>query len=142
MTNAHWVDPNELFGGENKSLGFPVVVLKQLNHCEVLLIAGEAKDTARMKYQQWKTSERVSVSPDRDNLNPGVVPDVVGNHMGNLAERTVLEPDGIFSPPFTSTQRLQQHQGNPKQQQMGDLMPGMAFGEKVNQVRSFLKIFQ
>ena len=58
VTNAHWVDPTEIFGGENKSLGFPVVVLKQLNHCEVLLIAGEAKDTARMSYQQWKASER------------------------------------------------------------------------------------
>ena len=63
VTNALWVDPNEIFGGENKSLGFPVVVLKQLNHCEVLPIAEEAKDTARMKYQQWKASERVGVSP-------------------------------------------------------------------------------
>ena len=142
VNNAHWVDPNEIFGGENKSLGFPVVVLKQLNHCEVLLIAGEARDTARMVYQQWKASERVGVSPGRENLNPGVVHDVVGSHMGNLAERTMLEPDGIFSPPFASTQRLQQHHVNPQQQQMGDLLSGMACGENVNKVRSFAKTFQ
>ena len=133
VTNAHWVDPTEIFGGENKSLGFPVVVLKQLNHCEVLLIAGEAKDTARMSYQQWKASERVGVSPGRDDLNPGVVHDVVGSHMGNLTERTMLEPDGIFSPPFTSTPRLQQHQGNPQQQHM-------VSHDFINQVRVFVSI--
>ena len=82
------------------------------------------------------------MSPGRENLNPGVVHDVVGSHMGNLAERTMLEPDGIFSPPFASTQRLQQHHVNPQQQQMGDLLSGMACGENVNKVRSFAKTFQ
>ena len=115
VTNAHWVDPNEIFGGENKSLGFPVVILKQLNHCEVLPIAGEAKDTARMKYQQWKASERVGVSPVKENVNPGVVYDAVGSHMGNLAERTMLEPDqdpdDIFEPPITSTPVQRRNEG-------------------------------
>ena len=101
-----------------------MVVLKQLNHCEVLLIASEAKDSARMRYEEWKASERVGVFPGRD-LNPGVVHDVSG------------ESVGIFSPLFTSTQRLQKHQGHPKQQQMGNLMSGMAFREKVNQVKPF-----
>ena len=115
VTNAHWVDPNEIFGGENKTLEFPVVILKQLNHCEVLPIAGEAKDTARMKYQQWKASERVGVSPVKENVNPGVVYDAVGSHMGNLAERTMLEPDqdpdDIFEPPITSTPVQRRNEG-------------------------------
>ena len=115
VTNAHWVDPNEIFGGENKSLGFPVVILKQLNHCEVIPIAGEAKDTARMKYQKWKNSERMGVSPVKENVNSGVVYDVVGSHMGNLAERTMLEADqdpaGIFEPLITSTPVQRRNEG-------------------------------
>ena len=115
MTNAHWVDPNEIFGGENKFLGFPVVILKQLNHCKVIPIAGEAKDTARMKYQKWKNSERMGVSPVKENVNSGVVYDVVGSHMGNLAERTMLEADqdpaGIFEPLITSTPVQRRNEG-------------------------------
>ena len=43
VTNSHWVDPNKMFGGKNHPLKWPVVVLKQLNHYETLLIAEEAK---------------------------------------------------------------------------------------------------
>ena len=87
-----------------------------------------------MKYQEWKASERVGVSPGRENLNSGADHDVDESHVGNLADRTMSEPDGIFSPPCTSTPRLEKYQGNSKQQQRGDRM---AFGEKVNLVRSF-----
>ena len=141
VINSHWVDPNELFGGESHSQGCPVVVLSQLNHYESLLIAEEAKDTARMRHQQWKISERVGVSPDRehlgDNMNSTAVHD--GIQMGNLMERSMLEPDGTFSPPFASTPRLQQHHDNPQQQQMEDLLSVMASGDDVNQVISFAK---
>ena len=53
-------------------------------------------------------------------------------------ERTMLEPDGAFSPPLASTQHVQEDQGNPQQQQMG----GMDCERTVDQVRSFSKIFQ
>ena len=106
VTNSHWVAPNKLFGGENHSLRCPVVVLSQLNHYELVLVAEEAKGTIQMKYQQWETSERVCLSPGRENLNPSN--DEVGSQMGNLAERSMLEPDGTFSPPLTSTPMQQQ----------------------------------
>ena len=94
-----------MFGGKNHPLKWPVVVLKQLNHYETLLIAEEAKGTAQMKYQQWKTSERVGVSPAslNENLNRSVVHDGVESQKGNLMERSMLEPDGTFFPPLSST---------------------------------------
>ena len=138
VTNSHWVDPNKLFGGRNHSLRCPVVVLSQLRHYESLLIAEEAKDTARMKYQQWKASERVCVSPDREslneNLNPSVVHDVVGSQMGNLMERSMLEPDGNFSPPLASTPLLQQHHDKLKEHQMADQVSEMDCNDFINQV--------
>ena len=106
VTNSHWVAPNKLFGGESHSLRCPVIVLSQLNHYELVLVAEEAMDTVLMKYQQWETSERVCLSPGRETLNPSN--DEVGSQMGNLAERSMLEPDGTFSPPLTSTPMQQQ----------------------------------
>ena len=108
VTNSHWVDPNEMFGGRNHSLRCPIVVLSQLQHYESLLIANEAKDTAQMKYQQWKTSKRVCMSPGRQNLNDDLNPDAVHDVVGN------------FSPPFASTPQQQQHHGEPQQQHMAD----------------------
>ena len=136
VTNSHWVDPNKLFGGRNHSLRCPLVFLSQLNHYELLLIAEEAKDTARMKYQQWKASERVCVSPDRENLNenlnPSAVHDVVGSQMENLME--MLEPDGTFSPPLASTPLLQQHHDKLKEQQTADHVSEMDCDDFINQV--------
>ena len=142
VTNSHWVAPNTLFGGENHSLGYPVVVLSQLNHYEALLIAEEAKDTTQMKFRQWNTSKRVCVSPGKGNLNENWIPDDAEDGRQNLTEQTMLEPDGIFSPPLASTPQSQQHHVNPQQQQMGDPWSGMTCGDNINQARSFAKIFQ
>ena len=59
VTNSNWVVPGGLIGGGEQPEGDPIIVLKQLQHFETLLIASEAKGTARMKYQQWKASKRV-----------------------------------------------------------------------------------
>ena len=139
VTHSHWVDPNEMFGGQNKSPGCPVVVLSQMNHYEVLPIADEGKDSAGLIYQQWKTSERVGLPPGRGNpsgnLNQSADHDVVGSQMGNLMEQTMLEPDGAFSPPLASTPAVAEDHDNPQQQQFG----GMDCDESMNQVRLFFK---
>ena len=139
VTHSHWVDPNEMFGGQNKSPGGPVVVLSQMNHYEVLPIADEGKDSAGLIYQQWKTSERVGLPPGRGNpsgnLNQSADHDVVGSHMGNLMEQTMLEPDGAFCPPLASTPAVAEDHDNPQQQQFG----GMDCDESMNQVRLFFK---
>ena len=62
VTNAHWIEPGGMFGRGNQHEGYPIILLRQLQHFETLLIANEAKETARMKYQQWKSSKRVGVS--------------------------------------------------------------------------------
>ena len=62
MKTANWIVPGGIFGGGNQQEGYPIVVIKQLQHFEPLLIAHEAMETARLKYTQWKTSKRVGVS--------------------------------------------------------------------------------
>ena len=64
VTNLNWIEPGGMFGGGNQPEGDPIVVLKQLQHFETLLVASEAKETVRMKYQQWKSSKRLGVSDD------------------------------------------------------------------------------
>ena len=62
VTNSNWVEPGGLFGGGEQCEGDPIILLKQLQHFETILIAKEAKETARIKYQQWKASKRVGMS--------------------------------------------------------------------------------
>ena len=61
VTNSNWVEPGGLFGRGNQCDGDPIILMKQLQHFETLLVADEAKETARIKYQQWKASKRVGV---------------------------------------------------------------------------------
>ena len=144
VTHSHWVNPNEMFGGQTKSPGCPVVFLSQMNHYEVLPIADEGKDTVGLIYQQWKTSDRVGLSPgggnQTENLDLSYHRDgVSGNQMGNLMERTMSEQDGAFSPPLASTPVVSQDHDNHQQQHMR----GMGCGETVHQpgyqVRSFFE---
>ena len=62
MKTANWIVPGGIFSGGDQQEGYPIVVVKQLQHFEPLLIAHEAMETARLKYTQWKTSKRVGVS--------------------------------------------------------------------------------
>ena len=60
VKNANWVVPGAIFGGGEQQEGDPIVLVKQLQHYEPLLT--KDKESARLKYQQWKASERVHVS--------------------------------------------------------------------------------
>ena len=105
VTNSHWVDdPNKLFGAENHYLGCPMVILHQLNHYEIVLIAEASKDTAQVKYQEWKTSERIAVSPGRDNVAEVEYQETDRiERKGNMEETTMVELGDVFLPPITST---------------------------------------
>ena len=59
VVNLSLVYPGGIFGGQDR--GCLVIVVKQLNHYEPLLIAMEAEETAKEKYHQWKDSGRVGV---------------------------------------------------------------------------------
>ena len=62
VKNATWVVPGAIFGGGEQHEGDPIVLVKQLQHYEPLLT--KDKESARLKYQQWKASKRVHVSGD------------------------------------------------------------------------------
>ena len=62
VTNAHWIETGGMFKIGNQHEGYPIILLKQLQHFETLLMSSEAKEAARRKYQQWKASKRVGVS--------------------------------------------------------------------------------
>ena len=92
VTNAHWIEPGGIFGRGNQHEGYPIILLRQLQHFETLLIANEAKETARMKYQQWKSSKRVGVSGCEK----------VAENFGEQGLSSNDEDD-IFEPPIAST---------------------------------------
>ena len=73
VTNVSLVKPGGLFGGQNQDPGCLVIVVKQMNHYEVLLVATEARETAKDKYQQWKESGRVGEIA-AEEFNVGVYP--------------------------------------------------------------------
>ena len=62
VKSTTWVDPGGIFGGGNLPKGDPIVVVKQLQHFEPLLIMLEAKEVAKLKYEQWTKSGRVGVT--------------------------------------------------------------------------------
>ena len=66
VRGANWVVPGcgGIFGGGDREAGFPIVLIKQLQHYEPLLIAPEAKEMAKLKFQHWKSSKRVRVSAE------------------------------------------------------------------------------
>ena len=84
VKNATWVVPGAIFGGGEQHEGDPIVLVKQLQHYEPLLT--KDKESARLKYQQWKASERVHVSggqevSGRSDDQGGRIKDVSGDSL-------------------------------------------------------------
>ena len=66
VKSTGWIRPGGLFGDKTKDEACPVVVVLQMKHYENLLVAEEAKETARSKYQEWVTSQRVRVTENSE----------------------------------------------------------------------------
>ena len=98
-TNANVVKPGETFPckpGEEKE--DPIILLKQLDHFEVLHVAFCAKETAQEKYRLWKISDRVNMGEewraneeevrrhgDREESNPPRSKQKVGEYIFRAA---------------------------------------------------------
>ena len=66
VKSTGWIRPGGLFGDTTKDEACPVVVVLQMKHYEILLVAEEAKETAKSKYLEWVTSQRVRVTENSE----------------------------------------------------------------------------
>ena len=73
MKSTGWIRPGGLFGDKTKDEACPVVVVLQMKHYEILLVAEEAKETAKSKYLEWVTSQRVRVT-ENSELDDDFIP--------------------------------------------------------------------
>ena len=83
VTNLSLVKPGGLFGAQIQCEGFLVIVIKQMNHYESLLIATEARETAMEKYRQWNDSGIVGVTSGEqlnDSFHPSCAPTRTEGH--------------------------------------------------------------
>ena len=119
VTNLSFVVPGGIFGGQDR--GCLVIVVRQLNHYEPLLIAMEARETAMRKYQQWQDSRRVGVT-------------------------TGAELDDSFNPPCASTPRESHEEarsgrkeGTQSVADAGDSLQGAVHSPSIGQVMNILQ---
>ena len=61
------VEPGAIFGTQDGGDECPVFAVLQLNHYEPLLIAEEAKETAKNKCQQWNETGRVGLTAEGES---------------------------------------------------------------------------
>ena len=73
VKSTGWIRPGGLFGDKTKDEACPVVVVLQMKHYEILLVAEEAKETAKSKYLEWVTSQRVRVT-ENSELDDDFIP--------------------------------------------------------------------
>ena len=94
VKSTGWIRPGGLFGDKTKDEACPVVVVLQMKHYEILLVAEEAKETAKSKYQEWVTSQRVRVTENSeldDDFTPLLVSTAANSSLpGRVMNRQIF----------------------------------------------------
>ena len=94
VKSTGWIRPGGLFGDTTKDDACPVVVVLQMKHYENLLVAEEAKETAKSKYQEWVTSQRVRVTENSeldDDFTPLLVSTATNSSLpGQVMNRQIF----------------------------------------------------
>ena len=95
VKSTGWIRPGGLFGDKTRDDACPVVVVLQMKHYEILLVAEEAKETAKSKYQEWVTSQRVRVT-ENSELDDDFIPLLVSTATNSSVPGRVMNRQ-IFS---------------------------------------------
>ena len=118
VTSMSLVEPGAIFGTQHRDDECPVFVVLQMNHYDPLLIAEEAKETAKNKCQEWNKAGRVGVTAEGEFVDS-------------------------FDPTHYSTPREQQGKATSRNEQdlqsdlnMGDPLHNQSTGQVMNIFKS------